>query len=244
MKNMPIEHNPDYIHHTDSGNAADVRELVFGMEDGMTSTLGAITGIATATGDHFTVVLAGAVVISVESIAMAVGSYLSSKSEREIDEHKLREERTEIQKFPQEETEEMQEMYVKDGWPAELAATMASTAAKNEDLLLKEMAYRELHINPDNLENPGRNGVIMFFSYVVGGAVPIAPYFFLPVSSALPTSIAITLVGLFSLGAFTARFSKRAWWKSGLEMLALASAAAGVGYVVGQIVSTFWPGRL
>jgi vacuolar iron transporter family protein len=241
---MPIEHNPDYIHHTDSGNAADIRELVFGVEDGMTSTLGAITGIATATGDHFTVVLAGSVVIAVESIAMAVGSYLSSKSEREIDERKLREERIEIQKFPKEETEEMIEMYIRDGWPKELADTMAHTAAKNEDLLLKEMAYRELHINPDNLENPARNGVIMFFSYIVGGAFPITPYLLLPVYTAIPVSIGVTLIGLFSLGAYTSRFSKRAWWKSGLEMLALASAAAGVGYLVGQLVSSIFPGKI
>lgn len=241
---MPVEHNPDYIHHTDSGNAADIRELVFGAEDGMTSTLGAITGIATATGDHFTVILAGTVVIAVESIAMAVGSYLSSKSEKEINERKLTEERIEIQKFRAEETKEMEEMYVRDGWPKDLAKTMSETAAQNDELLLKEMAYRELHINPDNRENPGRNGVIMFFSYIVGGIIPITPYAFLSVSSALPFSIFITLVGLFGLGAYTARFSKRAWWKSGLEMLALASAAAGVGYVVGQVVNFLWPGRI
>ena len=49
---MPTEYNPKYIHHTNSGKSSTIRELVFGMEDGMVSTLGAITGIAAATGDY------------------------------------------------------------------------------------------------------------------------------------------------------------------------------------------------
>lgn len=241
---MSIEHNPEYVHHQDPGFAATVREVVFGMEDGMVSTLGAITGIATATASHFTVVLAGAVVISVESIAMAVGSFLSSKSEKEIDERKLEEERIEIQKFRDEEQRELVDMYVADGWPKELAGTMAETAAKDDDLLLKEMAYRELKINPDNLEKPFRNGVLMFFSYIVGGSIPISPYLFLPIHAALATSVIVTLLALFLLGAYTSRYSKRRWWKAGLEMFGLASVAALIGFGVGQLVDAYWPGQL
>lgn len=239
---MSIEHNPDYIHHQDPGIAATIREVVFGMEDGMVSTLGAITGIATATGNPFTIILAGLVIIGVESISMAVGSFLSSKSEKEIDEHKLREERIEIEKFPEEEETELYEMYTRDGWPQELAVQMAAAARSNPDIMLTEMAYRELGIVPENLENPFKNGLFMFGSYIIGGAVPLTPYLVLPLSQALPVSIGLTLVGLFVLGAATTKFSKRAWWKAGLEMLALATFAALIGYAIGQIVDMYWPG--
>jgi vacuolar iron transporter family protein len=237
---MSIEYNPEYIHHTDTGGTSRIRELVFGMEDGMVSTLGAITGIAAATHDLFTTVLAGLVVISVESISMGVGSYLSSKSVRAIDERKLEEERQELFDHPEEEKEELIEMYVRDGWTKKLAREMAKEASKNKDLFLQEMAYRELKIFPSEMEEPLRNGLVMGGSYILGGAVPITAYFIFPLYTAIVCSIVVTLIGLFLLGVYTTKFSKRVWWKAGLEMFALAGLAAAVGYVVGQVVNNVW----
>lgn len=235
-----MEKRADYIHHQNPKIGAAMRELVFGMEDGMVSTLGSITGIAAATQDHFTVILAGLVIVSVESISMAVGSYLSTKSERSIDERKIEEERRELKQYPLEEKKELIEMYVHDGWTRTLAKEMAEQASKNKKLFLQEMAYRELKIIPDKMENPLRNGIIMGFSYVVGGLIPLLLYFFAPLDMAIVWSISVTLIGLFGLGVLTTRYSKRAWWRAGLEMLGLASAAALVGYGVGQLVDATW----
>ena len=228
-------HNTEYIHHRNPGIGARVREFVFGIEDGMVSTLGAVTGIAAATQDHFTVVLAGVVVVAVESISMAAGSYLSSKTERSIDERKLHEESLEIADFPEEEKQELIGMYAADGWPKELAASMAEAASRDKKLFLQEMAYRELKIIPENLAEPFKNGVIMGVSYILGGLIPLLPFFFLSISSAIMFSIATTMAGLFAVGVVTTKYSHRAWWRAGLEMLVLASASALVGYVAGQV---------
>ncbi|OGV90617.1 hypothetical protein A3A66_03875 [Microgenomates group bacterium RIFCSPLOWO2_01_FULL_46_13] len=61
-----------------------LREIVFGLEDGIVSTLGVITGIAEGTKDRYTILLAGLVIIAVESLSMAAGTYLSNKSEEEV----------------------------------------------------------------------------------------------------------------------------------------------------------------
>ncbi|MBI5728505.1 MAG: VIT1/CCC1 transporter family protein [Candidatus Magasanikbacteria bacterium] len=237
---MPIEHHPEYIHHQKNDRlGASMRELVFGMEDGMVSTLGAITGIAAAMKNHYAVVVSGFIIVAVESISMAVGSYLSSKSERSIDERKLEEEKTELEQFPMEEEQELVGMYVQDGWTPDLARQMAGEAARNKGLFLQEMAYRELNIIQDKMENPLRNGVIMGFSYVVGGVIPLISYFFLPLPTAIYWSIVVTLIGLFVLGVGTTKYSHRVWWRAGLEMLLLASAAAIVGYVVGQMADAW-----
>lgn len=236
----PIEYNPEYIHHQNQGSESTFRELVFGMEDGMVSTLGAITGIAAASGSQFTVILSGLVIISVESISMAVGSYLSSKSTRSIEERKLHEEKTELEKFPKDEQKELSDMYMLDGWPKELATKMAETASGNKELFLKEMAYRELGIVPEKMENPLKNGAVMWISYVLGGSIPVFAYFFIPMSSAIVVSIILTLFCLFLLGVYTSKFSKRKWWKAGFEMFALASVAAAVGFMVGQVVEKFF----
>lgn len=239
---MPIEKNPEFIHHADPKKTSLIREVVFGMEDGMVSTLGAVTGIATATGSYFMVALSGLVVIAVESISMGVGSYLSNKSEEDMNKRKVFEEKSELNKYPAEERDELRDIYLLDGWPKDLAETMADTASKDKKLFLTEMIYHELGLGGShNSAHPLKKGVVMFFSYVIGGAVPLVPYLLIKnIYMAIPISIAATLIGLFLLGVGTTKLSKRKWWKAGLEMLGLASLAALIGYGVGQAVDYFW----
>ena len=234
------KHHHDYSHHQDTVSSSLIREMVFGLEDGMVSTLGAITGIATSTNNHFFVVLSGSVIIAVESISMAVGSYLSNNSEQAIDDQIIAEEKDQIKKFPKEEKEEMVDLFIKDGWTPTMAATMATEAAKNPKLMLREMSYRELNLVPDSHESPIKKGAIMFGSYIVGGSIPLVPYILLPVETAIFVSVPLTVVGLFLLGAVTTKYSGRTWWKAGLEMMSVASAAAVIGYAVGQLVDGIW----
>lgn len=238
MANIP--YNPNFIHHNESIALSAMRELVFGLEDGMVSTMGSITGIATATHNPFLVILSGSVIVAVESISMAVGSYLSSKSEHALEERKLSEERQEIHENLSEETKEMQELFVQDGWPEELAGRMALVTAGNKDLMLREMAYRELNICPDKSKSPIRNGAVMLVAYIVGGLVPVLPYFVFSIGTAISISIGATLVGLFALGSFTARYSNRKWYSAGFEMLCLAGLAALVGHGAGQAIDKWW----
>ena len=235
-----MTNHPKYPdHHKTSWIAGQIKEVVFGMEDGMVSTLGAITGIAVGSGEHFVVILSGCVIIAVESISMGVGSYISNKSQKDIFKRKLHEEKEEIKTFPEEEEKELVQIYLKDGWPEKLAKQMSKTAAADHDLFLTEMAYHELNILPQDGSSPIKDGIVMFFSYIIGGAVPLTSYFFLSLNKALPASIIITLAGLFILGTATTKLSKRKWWKAGLEFLILASVATGVGYLVGQLAENF-----
>ncbi len=212
---------------------------MFGAEDGMVSTLGALTGIAVGTQNHLTVVLSGLVIVAVESISMAVGSYLSAKSVTDLNQRKLHEERHELRTYPDAEKKELREMYIRDGWPKTMARTMAETASQDKHLFLTEMAYRELHISAGAVENPTRNAFSMLFSYILGGIIPVIPYFFLPINTGLKVSVIATLLGLFILGVMTTRFTKRTWWKAGLEMLGLASLAAIIGYAIGRFIEPF-----
>ncbi len=233
---MHHHQNSQFIHHKKNINTALIREAVFGMEDGMVSTFGAVTGIAAATANPFTVILSGSILIAVESISMAVGSYLSSKSEKAIDDRKIAEETLEIKQFPEEEKKELVGMFVVDGWPKKFAIEMAEVASKNKKILLKEMAYRELKVFPDHQESPLKNALVMGLSYIVGGLIPLIPYFLFVLPYSLYFSLPVTLIGLFSLGALTTRYSKRPWWRVGFEMLILGAVAALVGYFVGQAI--------
>jgi len=231
---MIIErYNPDYIHHQDDGWLPYIREIVFGLQDGMVSTLGALTGIAIGSQDLFTVILAGFVVILVEAVSMSIGSYVSTLSEAEIEERILDEEREEINLHPVEEQEELRLMYIRDGWTEELARSMSEEAGKSKELMLREMSHRELGIVMDDASEPVKNGIVMFFSYAIGGIVPLASYFIFPLQTAIIVSVVSTLTLLFVLGASITKFTRRNWFKAGLRMFILASVALGAGYLIG-----------
>jgi VIT1/CCC1 family predicted Fe2+/Mn2+ transporter len=229
--------NKDYVHHQDGAFMNYMREVVFGMEDGMVSTLGALIGIAVSSNSQLITILSGLVIIAVESISMGIGSYLSSTSGGAIDKRKLHEEQQEIKDYPDLEQKELETLFREDGWPHELSTKMAEVAIKDHRLMLREMAYRELMINPKERDHFVFNGLYMFVSYVIGGFIPLSAYFLLPLPAAIYVSVGVTLVGLFLLGATTTVFTKQRWTTVGFHMLLLGGVAIVVGYVVGRFAS-------
>jgi len=218
-----------------------LREAVFGTQDGLISTVGALTGIAAGTQDGKAVVVAGFVIVVVESLSMAAGSYLSSKSQRQYLERMLREEEEEIRNDPDKERQEIWEMYRARGYADEEIALIAKRLMANPRLLLEDMAHKELGIFPDALEEPLENALIMGAAYVMGGLIPVAPYVVLPLSQAMPVSVIGTLLALFAFGGLKGRVVRQPWWKSGAEMLGVAGAAALAGFLIGRLMGTIIP---
>ena len=212
-----------------------LRDAVFGTQDGLISTLGALTGIAAGTQNAEAVVIAGLVIITVESLSMAAGSYLSSKSQREYLERILREEEEEIRTEPEKERQEIWEMYRARGYADEEIEVIAKRLMSNPKLLLEDMAHKELGISPDALEEPLGNAVVMGLAYVIGGLVPALPYLLLPMHTAMLVSVIGTLLALFLFGGLKGRVVRQVWWRSGLEMLTIAGLAALVGFVIGRV---------
>ncbi len=65
-------------------NSRNLRNFIFGVEDGLVSTAGLLTGIAIAGTAMKTIILAGVVLIFVEAFSMGVGSLMSENSANEL----------------------------------------------------------------------------------------------------------------------------------------------------------------
>ena len=63
-----------------------LRSIVFGFQDALVSTTGVIAGVAAGTNDKQLVILASLVAITVESLSMGAGQYMSEKSVHQMDE--------------------------------------------------------------------------------------------------------------------------------------------------------------
>ncbi|MBI2411143.1 MAG: VIT1/CCC1 transporter family protein [Candidatus Kerfeldbacteria bacterium] len=246
---MNKQQHPRYIHHELNHHVShtwrskvlhSLREIIFGLQDGIVSTLGAITGIAGGVQDHRIVILSGCVVIVVESISMAAGTFLSSKSAREVDERMLWEEEQEIEKNPAGERAELVEFYRARGFLPEEIEIVVNRITSDKKLWLEEMAFKELRVIPQYDGTPKTDALFMGVSYVFGGLVPLVSYFFLPIATALPTSLFSSIAILFGIGYVKGRMVHVNRLRSGLEMMMISFTAAAFGYMVGQIAAHFF----
>ena len=212
-----------------------LRDAVFGSQDGLISTLGALTGIAAGTQDGRAVVIAGCVIVVVESLSMSAGSYLSSKAHREYLQRLLREEEEAIANNPEEERRELWAMYRARGYTDEEIRILERRLFSDPKLLLEDMAHKALGIYPHAFGDVEGNAFVMGSAYVIGGLVPVVPYLFWPIALAMPVSIIATCAALFGFGGIKGRLVKQSWWRSGLEMLTVAGLAGIAGFFVGRV---------
>ncbi|HEY7525322.1 MAG TPA: VIT1/CCC1 transporter family protein [Candidatus Limnocylindria bacterium] len=219
----------------------EIREAIFGAQDGLVSTLAAVTIAAGAFSDQFPVLVAGIAVGLGGVFSMAAGEYMSSKSQHEIFEAQIVGEREEVAERPGEAEAEMAFMFEEDGLPADASASMARAIAQHPDVLLKTMVEKELGLTHRTAEgSPLQGALIMGASFGIGAAVPIVPYLLLDLSIATIASVLATAALLFGIGVVKSRWTQRSWLRSGAEILVLGAVAGIAGYFFGNLL----PGML
>jgi VIT1/CCC1 family predicted Fe2+/Mn2+ transporter len=130
----------------------EIREAIFGAQDGLVSTLAVVSTVAGASGDRVPVLVAGIATGLAGVFSMAAGEYMSSKSQREIFAAQMVGEREEVAERPGEAEAEVAFMLEEDGLPRDGAAGMASTLAQHPDVLLKTMVEKELGLTAEHSE--------------------------------------------------------------------------------------------
>lgn len=211
-----------------------IRDLVFGFGDGINTSLGIVAGVGGAEVSASIVILAALVGMFTGAKAMAVQNYLAVKSQREILESEIKREKHEIENVPNKEREEIEEIYRAKGFEGDELARVVDKITSNKDVWLKTMLTEELGLNLEILGNPLKGALVMFGSFLLGGILPILPYFvFGSGFVSLGIAIGFSLSSSFVIGALKARLAKKSWIRGGLEMAGLGTGIALVGYGIG-----------
>ncbi len=215
----------------------DIREAIFGIQDGLVSTVAVTSAVAGASADRFGILVAGIAAGLAGMFSMAAGEYLSSKSQREIFEAQIDGERQEVETRPGEAKAEITYMFEEDGLPPEEAAEVAGIVSRHPDVLLRTMVEKELSLHvEEHSGSPLQGALIMGGAFGVGAVVPILPYLLIPTPQAILVSLAATGIVLFSVGLVKARWTRRNPLRSGLEIFAIGAAAGIVGFFFGNIL--------
>ncbi|HEY3065332.1 MAG TPA: VIT1/CCC1 transporter family protein [Methylomirabilota bacterium] len=216
---------------------SSIREVVFGAQDGLVSTSAVVAGLAAAGADHLVVLLAGAVSAVAGILAMSIGTFVSSRAQRQLYEAELARERREIREHAGEEIAELIAALTARGMSRGDAVEVARRIARHPELLLATLSTFELGLAPQRLGSPVRDSLVMGIAFGLFAAVPLLPFVLSDVIRALALSALLTVAALFFVGALKGRLGRVSAVRSGLEVATLGVASGLIAFGLGRLAS-------
>jgi len=230
-KRFDLEKHLSQEHHA-LGQGSLLRDFILGGQDGIVNVLGILLGVAAATHDNRIVIVAGLAATFAESISMAAVAYTSTKAERDFYYGEYAKERREIENDSPTEVAEVREVYRRKGFDGKLLEQIVKKISSNKQVMLNFMMSEELNLGrPD--KNLLKSALIVGLAAIIGSFIPLAGFFFLPVSQAMAFAIIVSALVLFTAGIIKAKLTIGNWWKTGAEMMLVGMLAALAGYAVG-----------
>ena len=218
-----------------------IRQITFGMNDGVVSIFALLAGMAGA-GQEPKIILITLLAATVAgALSMAAGEFISSKSEADYYNHEIEQETLEIKLCPEIEKEELRKIYRDKGFEGELLDQIVDHLSEDRGQWVREMVIDELGVTEIEQGSDYKSAIIIFFSFILGACFPTLPYVFMinfPIDSLLifKVATAITVGGLFLAGSLKKFVTGVNWLKSGTEMLIVGFFAFTVSYVIGLII--------
>jgi VIT1/CCC1 family predicted Fe2+/Mn2+ transporter len=227
-----------HLHHTEEHlKSSDVlRDIVIGMSDGLTVPFALAAGLSGAVDNTGIIVIAGIAEICAGSIAMGLGGYLAGKTEQDHYATELKREFYEVDHLRHREIEETKEFFANIGLSEELQDKATEEIAKDKKQWVDFMMKYELGLEKPDPARARKSALNIGISYIVGGLIPLSPYFFVTVpSDGLKMSVLVTLLCLFIFGWFKSRITGVNVWWGALRVTLIGAAAAAAAFGVAKL---------
>jgi VIT1/CCC1 family predicted Fe2+/Mn2+ transporter len=231
---QPLKRFHDEAWHTPQGRL--VREIIFGLNDGVISTLGFLAGVTATLDDLRTIVLAGIAAAVAGAVSMGMGAFVSTKSQRAFFRAEIAREAWEIEHMPEHERQEIREIYQRLGFAPEEVDVIVRRVTSNPELWLRVMSREELGLVEETFDSPVRVGAVTSLAFLVGSALLLVPYSFRPSPSGAVTAVAgVAVATLLATGAAKTWLTKEPLLRSSLELAGLGMLACVIGLLLGRL---------
>jgi VIT1/CCC1 family predicted Fe2+/Mn2+ transporter len=226
-----------HLHHeTHLKSSEFITDIVIGMSDGLTVPFALAAGLSGAVSDTHIIVIAGIAEICAGSIAMGLGGYLAGKTEVDHYNNELKREYTEIEAVPDVEKKEVQDFFASIGLSETMQLQATEEIAKDKQKWVDFMMQYELRLDKPDPKRATQSARNIGLSYIVGGLVPLSPYFFLSDAiTALYYSVGLTLCCLFIFGWFKSRYTGVPPLTGALRVLLIGALAAGAAFGIARL---------
>jgi len=215
-----------------------VTDIVIGMSDGLTVPFALAAGLSGAVSTTGIVITAGLAEIAAGAIAMGLGGYLAGRTEVDHYNSELLREAYEVEHLPDKEKQEVRDVFASMGLNKETQDLIADEMAKDKEKWIDFMMKYELGLDKPDPKRARNSAFNIGLSYVVGGLVPLTPYFFVTHPfDGLKWSAAITVVCLFIFGYFKAKVTGQKPLAGAVKVAAIGSIAAAAAFFIAKLIS-------
>jgi VIT1/CCC1 family predicted Fe2+/Mn2+ transporter len=218
------------------GGGGGVRDVIFGANDGLVSILALVAGVYGAITESYPILIAGIAGAVAGAISMGAGAYLSSKSEKEVTERESEKKGTRKKRTPEEEREKLVKFYQARGFKKQEAEIIAHRVASELESATAYTIGEEVGLTSEESWPPIKAATLTGLSFAIVSLIPILPFAFMDVSPAVITAAIASTACLFGVGASKAIFTRKNWWRSGLEMMAIGALASVATYAIGLAI--------
>ena len=210
-------------------------DVVIGMSDGLTVPFALAAGLSGAVASSGLIVSAGIAEIVAGSVAMGLGGYLAGQTELDHYASELKREYEEVERVPEREKEEVKEIFADYGLSPALQDSIVEELAKDKKKWVEFMMRFELGLEEPNPKRATNSALTIGISYILGGIVPLSPYFLIDnPQTALTYSAVLTLICLFIFGYFKSKFTGQPLLKGALKVMLIGAVAATAAYFVAK----------
>jgi len=213
-----------------------LRDVVIGMADGLTVPFALAAGLSGAVSNTSIITTAGIAEIVAGSIAMGLGGYLAGQTEVEHYDAELKREYEEVERLPETEKEEVKEIFATYGLDENAQNIVVEALSKDKDKWVDFMMKFELGLEKPDINRARNSGLTIGISYIVGGIIPLSPYFFnKDALVALNYSVIVTLITLFVFGYFKSKVTEQNPIKGAFKVMFIGALAAGAAFYVAKL---------
>lgn len=213
-------------------------DIVIGMSDGLTVPFALAAGLSGAVGEHVSLIwIAGIAEVAAGSIAMGLGGYLAGKTEIDHYKSELKKEYWELEHKREVEIQEVRDVFLGWGLTPVVAEEATQEIIKDDKRWVDFMMKFELGLEEPDPKRARRSAFNIGLSYIVGGFIPLTPYFFVSNSlEGLKISAAITLVCLYVFGFFKSKMTGINPWWGGVKVMVIGAIAAATAFTIAKLI--------
>jgi vacuolar iron transporter family protein len=210
-----------------------LRAAVLGSNDGLVSTASLMIGVAAASKSDL-LITAGLAGIAAGAMSMAVGEYVSVKSQTDIEKTDREIEIRQLQEDPEGELAELINIYTERGLSKELATSVANALHKKD--ALEAHLRDELGQFDHTRARPIQAGIASAIAFTAGGVIPLIGAL-LGNENKVSFILIFTAIGLIVAGVISARIASSSTFKTTARIFAGGTLGvaitAGIGWLVG-----------
>ena len=228
-----------HLHLEEHMQSSDIlTDIVIGMSDGLTVPFALAAGLSGAVGDHVNLIwIAGIAEVAAGSIAMGLGGYLAGKTEIDHYNSELKKEYWELEHKREREIQEVRDVFLGWGLTKETTEEATQEIIKDDKRWVEFMMKFELGLEEPDPKRARKSAFNIGVSYVVGGIVPLMPYFFVSNSiDGLKISAVITLVCLYIFGFFKSKMTGINPWWGGVKVMFIGAIAAAAAFSIAKLI--------